>query len=156
MLLLYTEYRQVYRHKYFIGTCTHWPESSTVKPNTTQYCQKSRNNFNSRVFGSLITGSRRINCKKKKRHCMLQIFNTRNSTRCIFRFFMGVCTKEEIRILPLWWPGSTLPDSLLSLRPATYKTDKKNPQNIQNRMPFNLIIPMQKILFMIKLSQNNL
>lgn len=125
MLLLYTEYRQVCRHKHFIGTCTHWPESSTVKPNTTQYCQKSRNNFNSRVFGSLITGSRRINWKKKKRHCMLQILNTRNSTRCIYRFFMGVCTKKKIRILPLWWLGSTLPDSLLSLRPATYKTDKK-------------------------------
>lgn len=68
-----------------------WPESSTVKPNTTQYCQKSRNNFNSRVFGSLITGSRRINWKKKRRmSLMLQIFNTRNTTGCKYRFLMGV------------------------------------------------------------------
>lgn len=147
MLLLYTEYRQVYRHKHFIGTCTHWPESSTVKPNTTQYCQKSRNNFNSRVFGSLITGSRRINCKKKKRHCMLQIFNTRNSTRCIFRFFMGVCTKEEIRILPLWWLESTLPDSLLSLRPVTYKTDKKNPTKHTKQNAFQSYHPNAKNSF---------
>lgn len=156
MLLLYTEYRQVCSHKHFMGTCTHWPESSTVKPNTTQYCQKSRNNFNSRVFGSLITGSRRINCKKKSVTVCYRSWIQGILHNVSTGFFIGVCTKEEIRILPLWWPGSTLPDSLLSLRPATYKTDKKNPQNIQNRMPFNLIIPMQKILFMIKLSQNNL
>lgn len=125
MLLLYTEYRQVCSHKHFMGTCTHWPESSTVKPNTTQYCQKSRNNFNSRVFGSLITGSRRINCKKKASLYVTNLEYKEFYTMYLQVFFIGVCTKEEIRILPLWWPGSTLPDSLLSLRPATYKTDKK-------------------------------
>lgn len=42
------------------------PESSTVKPNTTQYCQKSRNSFSRRDLGSVMTGSLRINCIKQQ------------------------------------------------------------------------------------------
>lgn len=106
-----------------------WPESSTVKPNTTQYCQKSRNNFNSRVFGSLITGSRRINCKKKK--------------ECLWCYKSSILGILQDVSTGFWWVYIYEQEIKY---PTTLMTGINTPRfpavpeacNIQNKKPYNI------------------
>lgn len=91
ILLLYTEYRQVhiiYKHEHLYVQLT-WvlhckSKHHTILPEISkQFQQSSLWILDNRESANQLQ-------KKRRMSLMLQIFNTRNTTGCLYRFLMGV------------------------------------------------------------------